>query len=191
MCCLTLTSDVFEVTGSLTLNDHQEAFVRAGTDTENTGSVCAVWAYDGGSVTINGGQYGVGQDKDGKRNDCIYAGSNAKETAGTIIINGGQFEFDWTDGRPEGTIGVDNDGDRFLLNCADSTPASSITVNGGQFTNHVPGIEATGAGVVLGEGKAVYYKEAGNAPEGADLNTVVTTSYISNNTSATYKYVVR
>ena len=187
----TKTSDVFEVTGSLTLNDNQEASVRAGTDTENTGSVCAVWAYDGGSVTINGGQYQVGPDKDGNRNDCIYAGSNARNTAGTIIINGGIFAFDWIAERPEGTIDIAKDGDRFLLNCADSTPASSITVNGGQFTNHVPSIEATGDGVVLGEGYNIYYKEAGNAPDDVDLNTPVTTSYISNNTTATYKYVVR
>jgi len=66
--------------------------------------VIAVWAYDGGSVTINGGQYRVGPDKDGNRNDCIYAGSNARNTAGTIIIKCGKFAFDWS--RPEGTIDI-------------------------------------------------------------------------------------
>lgn len=190
----TLATDVFEVTGSLVLNDTGNggiASVHAGTDTDNTGSVCAVWAYDGGSVTINGGQYRVGKDKDGKRNDCIYAGSNAKGTAGSIVINGGDFAFDWAGVRPEGTVAAENDGDRFLLNCADSTPASSIIVNGGLFTNHVPGCEPTGEGVKLGDGKTVYYKESAYAPDGAELNVAVTTSYISNNTTSTYKYEVR
>ena len=188
----TLTSDVFEVTGSLTLNDtgdeDKDAFVCAGTDTENTGSVCAVWAYDGGSVTINGGQYRVGQDKNGNRNDCIYAGSNSKNTAGTIVIYGGKYMFDWS--RPAGTVDATKDGDRYLLNCADSSPASSVTVYGGEFFNHAPGLEPTGAGVTVAEGKNVYYRED-KAPSGADLTHAVTTSYNSLNTKETYVYVVK
>lgn len=188
----TLTSDVFEVTGSLTLNDtgdeDKDAFVCAGTDTENTGSVCAVWAYDGGSVTINGGQYRVGQDKNGNRNDCIYAGSNTKNTAGTIVIYGGKYMFNWS--RPAGTVDATKDGDRYLLNCADSSPASSVTVYGGEFFNHAPGLEPTGTGVTVAEGKNVYYRED-KAPSDVDLTQTVTTSYNSLNTKETYVYVVK
>ena len=145
-------SDAFEVQGTLVINAEDDAEIKAGTVTENTGSVCAVWAHNGGKVTINGGHYIVYEDKNGDRNDCIYAGSNAKGTAGTITINGGKFEY----GSDTGTENAKN-GHLFLLNCADSQPTSSITVNGGLFKNHVPSMEANGTDeVALGSGKAVY-----------------------------------
>lgn len=178
-----LSSDVFEVTGSLTINGSDDAKVTAGTNTSETGSVSAVWAHSDGSVTINGGHYSVGQDKDGKRNDCIYAGSNSTQTAGTITINGGLFEYT---GTPSTEIA--KDGDRYLLNCADSTPSSSVTVSAGKFKNHVPGLESTGEGVIVADWASVYYMDT-YVPEGADANTVVTAAH--DKSVATTWYEVR
>ena len=146
-------TDAFEVQGILTIEGTDESVVKAGTVKEETGSVCAVWAHNGGEVTIDGGHYIVYEDKDGKRNDCIYAGSNAQETSGTITINGGKFEY----GSETGTETAYN-GHLFLLNCANSQPTSKITVNGGSFKNHVPSFENLGTTgeVVLGEDVNVY-----------------------------------
>ena len=147
--------DVFDVTGSLTVNGNYDAVIYAGSSQSETGSVCAVWAHGGGSAVLNGGYYKVGPDKDGNRNDCIYAGSS-DGTSGSITINAGKYEY--TGPASEDT---DKDGDSFLLNCKDNT-GSSINVNAGEFKNHVPGYEPTGNGeVTLGSGKAVYY---GNTP---------------------------
>lgn len=178
-----LSSDVFEVTGSLTIEGSDEAKVTAGTETSETGSVCAVWAHSGGSVTINGGHYSVGQDKDSNRNDCIYAGSNSTQTAGTITINSGLFEYTGA-----ASTEIAKDGDRYLLNCADSTPSSSITVNGGKFKNHVPGKESTGEGVVVADWASVYYMDT-YVPDGADANTPVVEAH--NKSVATSWYEVR
>ena len=145
------STDVFEVTGSLTIYGNDDSIVSAGTVQENTGSVCAVWAHAGGTVTIDGGYYKVGPDKNNKRNDCIYAGSNANTTSGQITINNGKFEFI----TPDGYTG--ENGDKYLINCADSGTGSLITVNGGTYKNYVPGKEPVGVDEVkLGEGKAVY-----------------------------------
>lgn len=143
--------DAFDVTGSLTVNANYDAVIHAGSSQSETGSVCAVWAHDGGSAILNGGYYKVGPDKDGNRNDCIYAGAS-DGTSGTITINAGKYEY--TGPCSEETA---KDGDTFLLNCRDNT-GSSITVNAGEFKNHVPSIEPTGDGeVTLGNGKGVYY----------------------------------
>ncbi len=142
--------DVFDVTGSLTVNANYDAMIHAGSIQSETGSVCAVWAHDGGSVELNGGYYMVGPDKDGNRNDCIYAGAS-DGTSGSITINGGKYEYTGPSSEENG-----KDGDTFLLNCKDNT-GSSITVNAGEFKNHVPGYEPTGNGeVILGSGKSVY-----------------------------------
>ena len=147
--------DVFDVTGSLTVNGNYDAVIYGGSSQNETGSVCAVWAHGGGSAVLNGGYYKVGPDKDGNRNDCIYAGSS-DGTSGSITINAGKYEYTGPASEDTG-----KDGDSFLLNCKDNT-GSSITVNAGEFKNHVPGYEPTGNGeVTLGSGKAVYY---GNTP---------------------------
>lgn len=152
------STDVFEVTGSLTIDGDDNSIVSAGTEKENTGSVCAVWAHSSGSVTINGGYYKVGPDKNDLRNDCIYAGWNNDPdgaSAGTIIINGGKFEY-------TGPLSTEDpkNGDKFLINCGDRT-ASTITVNGGSYKNHVPGKEqvnpiGNGASINLGTSVKVY-----------------------------------
>ena len=149
-------TDAFEVQGTLTIIGTEESVVSAGTDYPS-GGVCAVWAHNGGNVTINGGYYKVYKDAEGKRNDCIYAGSNSKGTAGTIVINGGKFEY----ASERNTSSVDYNGDLFLLNCANSQPTSKITVNGGSFKNHVPSKESNGTEneVVLGGEKNVYNDE--------------------------------
>ena len=154
-------TDVFEVTGSLTIEGDDNSVVYAGANAENTASVCAVWAR-GGTVTINGGYYKVGHDKDGSstntannRNDCIYAGYNETKQGGIIVINGGKFEY-------VGELDKVN-GNKYLVNCADNAEyTAQITVNGGSFKNHVPGSEnVTPAGrenkeVILGNGKSAY-----------------------------------
>lgn len=169
------STDAFEVCGNLpeignlTITGNDDAYVKAGTDKANTGSVCAVWAHAGGEVTIEGGHYIVYEDKNGKRNDCIYAGSNANQTYGVITINGGSFEYG-------SETGTDNDynGHRFLLNCADTQPTSSITVNGGSFKNHAPTYEANGVDeVALGTDKAVYVQ---------GTSTVITAAHSGNET---------
>ena len=157
-------TDVFEVVGTLTINDESnEGIVSAGTN-HPASSVCAVWA-NGGTVTINGGHYKATYDATGKRNDCIYAGYNAdnNDTAGEITINGGKFEYIWPDTKNEG---LDYDGDMFLLNCADKDLYQTlITVNGGQFKNNAPSYEPTtpanraDSEVRLGDGKKVYNGE--------------------------------
>lgn len=152
-------SDAFEIIdgGDLTIDNKSttESTVYAGVSGgEGVGSLCAVWAH-GGKATINNGTFRVSQDKDGKRNDCIYAGSNSDSKSGEIIINGGKFEFDW--GGNEKNLTNAYNGDQFLLNCADNVEAAKITVNGGSFKNHVPGKESVGDGEVsLGEGMKVY-----------------------------------
>ena len=100
----------------------------------------------GGEVIIEGGIFKAYDDQNGTRNDAIYA-----DAGGKITINGGKFEY----------VGTNADGHKYLLNCKDKTTAQ-ITVNGGEFKNHVPSYEATGAAdwslkeVVLGANKKVY-----------------------------------
>ena len=90
---------------------------------------CAVWAHHGGKVTIENGTFSTNDDAEGDRCDCIYAGSSADMSAGTITINGGTFKYD----------GANQDGHKFLLNKKDNT-ASSITVYGGTFHKFNPAI---------------------------------------------------
>ena len=150
---ITSGGDVFDVAGgTLTVNGTDEAKVTA---KSGVGSTCAVWVHANGKATINGGHYSVGADKDGNRNDCIYAGRSSGLEKGIIDIYGGKFEY-------TGPSSDENekDGDKFLLNGKDRTN-SKITVYGGVFKNHVPGKENTApAGeeevVVAGEGKKVY-----------------------------------
>lgn len=158
------TTDVFEVKGgSLFIYGGDEAIVHAGSEPQNTASVCAVWAYDGGRATISGGHYKVGHDKNNLRNDCIYAGSNNPEvTDGYITIKHGIFEYVGTSSNE-----IPKDGDLFLINCADKSLNSKITVYEGHFKNHVPGYESVTGGtrtdkeVVLGEGCFVVDRETG------------------------------
>lgn len=88
--------------------------------TEDNSSANAVWALDGGKVTINGGYYYVGADGN-LRNDCIYA-----KNGGEIIINGGKFEAK-----------VKENDQYWVLNLKDNSN-SSITVYGGEFVNFDP-----------------------------------------------------
>ena len=90
---------------------------------------CAVWAHHGGKVTIENGTFSTNDDADGDRCDCIYAGSTADMSAGTITINGGTFKYD----------GENEEGHKFLLNKKDNT-ASAITVYGGVFHKFNPAI---------------------------------------------------
>ena len=150
---ITSGGDVFDVEGgNLTINGSDYAKVTA---QSGAGSTCAVWVHASGTATINGGYYSVGADKDGDRNDCIYAGRTSGMEKGTINIYGGKFEYTGPSSDENG-----KDGDKFLLNGKDNT-GSKITVYGGTFKNHVPGKENTApAGqeevVVAGEGKKVY-----------------------------------
>lgn len=153
-------TDALVAEGTLTITGDENSVVYAGSDPSKTGSVCAVWA-NGGKVTINGGHYKVGQDKNGKRNDCIYAGYNAENKGGQITINNGKFEFVWGSGNKNYTNNYN--GDQFLLNCADKAVyTASITVNGGSFKNYAPSYESvTPSGrteneIKLGTEKAVY-----------------------------------
>ena len=90
---------------------------------------CAVWAHHGGQVTIENGTFSTNDDADGDRCDCIYAGSTADMSSGTIIINGGTFKYD----------GENTEGHKFLLNKKDNT-GSTITVNGGVFYKFNPAV---------------------------------------------------
>lgn len=91
----------------------------------------------------------------------VWAMDNAQ-----VVINGGKFEY-------TGARSDDNakNGDLFLINRYDMTPASIITVNGGTFKNHVPGLESTGpdrkSAVTLGEGRKVV--KAGDNEEEVEV----------------------
>lgn len=151
------STDAIEVLGTLTIRDNKgTGKVQAGTLQSETVAVCAVWAHTNGVVTIEGGHYTVGPDKDNKRNDCIYAGSGSNNSKGTITINGGKFEFVAPDGYVGNTIPTD--GDQFLVNAKDGT-GSVITINGGEYKNYVPGQDPVGVSEIqLGSGKKVYLK---------------------------------
>lgn len=78
---------------------------------------------------------------------------------GSVTINDGYFEYATVyDVEVEAQdYDIHKDGDRFLLNCADTNVGAKITVNGGNFKNHVPSYEGYGrtGEVVLGEGMSV------------------------------------
>lgn len=85
---------------------------------------CAVWAHDGATVNIYGGEFTCGMcaDVTANHSDLIYAGSKSAGTTGFINIYGGTFsapaEGDW------------------LLNEADNL--GEIKVYGGTFVNWNP-----------------------------------------------------
>ena len=109
------TDAAIRVSGDLEING--EGSVYGGTGGDNV----AVWAAQGGKVTINGGEYSVGKDANGLANSCVYA------YGGDIVINGGTFssEQPWN-------------GKYYVLNKNNGTPQSTITVTGGTFINYDP-----------------------------------------------------
>ncbi len=109
------TNAAIFVSGDLEING--EGSVSGGTGGDNV----AVWAAQGGKVTINGGEYSVGKDANGLGNSCVYA------YGGDIVINGGTFssEQPWN-------------GKYYVLNKNNDTPQSTITVTGGTFINYDP-----------------------------------------------------
>ena len=125
---VTAQGDAFVVTGTghLILKDTVgTSDIKGGQ--AGVGSWTAVWAHHGGKVTIQGGSYCVGGDANTSdtthQNDCIYAGSSAGLTAGTIIVEGGTF--------------TNSDNMVWPLNMKDGS-ASSITVVGGTFDGWNP-----------------------------------------------------
>ena len=109
------TNAAIFVSGDLEING--EGSVSGGTGGDNV----AVWAAQGGKVTINGGEYSVGKDANGLGNSCVYA------YGGDIVINGGTFssEQPWN-------------GKYYVLNKNNGTSQSTITVTGGTFINYDP-----------------------------------------------------
>ena len=121
---------------------------------------CAVWAHHGGQVTIENGTFSTNDDADGDRCDCIYAGSTADMSSGTIIINGGTFKYD----------GENAEGHKFLLNKKDNTE-SSISVTGGKYYKFDPAIsygEPNAPVNFVAEG----YKSTESEEEGVKVYTV-------------------
>ena len=117
--------DVFDVTGTLTVNGRGNVVAA----TENTCSWCAVFAHGNGVVTLNGGDYKVGAPA-GDYNDLVYAKENAK-----VVVNGGTYYA-------EGATRAD--GVEFVLNLKDADVATaSITVYGGAFENFNPAAAET------------------------------------------------
>ena len=138
----------------------------------------AVWANDGATVTIKDGYFTVGADKNGEANSVIYS------TGGTIIIEGGFFQTDYS-----------WNGKYYVLNQQNNTPGT-ITVKGGTFVNYDPskGDDNLG-GSFVADGYSVISEKHGEdtwytvvkgtgavAGTQEDLNNA-----IRNNTSATIK----
>ena len=125
---LTSKQDVFDVTGTLTVNGRGDVVAA----TENTCSWCAVFAHGNGVATLNGGDYKVGAPGD-DYNDLIYAKEKAK-----VVINGGTYYA-------EGATRAD--GVEFVLNLKDSDiTTAAITVYGGAFENFNPAAAETEPG---------------------------------------------
>ena len=117
--------DVFDVTGTLTVNGRGNVVAA----TENTCSWCAVFAHGNGVVTLNDGDYKVGAPA-GDYNDLVYAKENAK-----VVVNGGTYYA-------EGATRAD--GVEFVLNLKDADVATAaITVYGGTFENFNPAAAET------------------------------------------------
>ena len=125
---LTSKQDVFDVTGTLTVNGRGNVVAA----TENTCSWCAVYAHGNGVVTLNSGDYKVGAPA-GDYNDLVYAKENAK-----VVVNGGTYYA-------EGATRAD--GVEFVLNLKDADIATAaITVYGGAFENFNPAVAETEPG---------------------------------------------
>lgn len=117
----------------------------------------AVWAHNGSSIVINGGEFIIGNDVNGEANHAVYAAGGS-----TIEINGGVFK---------------STGDAsWLLNCQDNE--GTIIVKGGTFINFDPSdcisegehtnFVADGYGVIVivnNEGTAEEYVEYKVVPE--------------------------
>lgn len=117
----------------------------------------AVWAHNGSSIIINGGEFITGDDVNGEANHVVYAAGGS-----TIEINGGVFK---------------STGDAtWLINCQDNN--GTIVIKGGTFINFDPSdcisegehtnFVADGYGVIVivnNEGTAEEYTEYKVVPE--------------------------
>lgn len=125
--------DAIVASGNIKLTINGTGNVKAATK-DGGASGYAVWAYDGATVIIYGGEYYVGDDASNTtgntRNDCIYAGSTSNKTAGYIYIYGGKFSVNATEAN------IYND-QYWVLNLSDNTN-SEIKVYGGEFVNFDP-----------------------------------------------------
>ena len=89
----------------------------------------AVWAYNEGSIVINGGTFIGTDDANGLRNDLIYVGRGANTLPGYLTVNGGEFMYN----------GQNQEGHKFLINKNDKSKASSeVEVKGGTFHKYNP-----------------------------------------------------
>lgn len=119
------TTDVFvvEETGDLTVNGN--------------GSVAAVTGNDGyaviskGKLTINGGAFTSGLDKDGYQNAVIYA----RHQNAVITINGGSFRCDDADEN----LAANRRDYRYTINKWGNAQDSTIEIKGGKFYKFNPG----------------------------------------------------
>lgn len=119
----------------------------------------------GGTITVNGGYYTVGLDKDGNGNPVAYADKGGRYT-GKIVVNGGTF---------------DAEDPAYTVNAKDGSGAS-IEVNGGTFkgfdpfnndtegagTNLVP--EGSGVTRTVAEDGTVSYAVAKGVAQVVDAN---------------------
>lgn len=120
--------------------------------TENGKSYNCVWAVDGATVNISGGDFSVGSDEKGEGNAVIYAyGDNSN-----IYISGGFFHTDTA-----------YNGKYYVLNVKNDS-SSHITVSGGTFVNFNPadGDDVTGTSTItVAEG----YKVVSETKENDDI----------------------
>ena len=120
--------------------------------TENGKSYNCVWAVDGATVNIYGGDFSVGSDENGEGNAVIYAyGDNSN-----IYISGGFFHTDTAYNGKYYVLNVKNDSN------------SHITVSGGTFVNFNPadGDDVTGTSTItVAEG----YKVVSETKENDDI----------------------
>ena len=120
--------------------------------TENGKSYNCVWAVDGATVNIYGGDFSVGSDENGEGNAVIYAyGDNSN-----IYISGGFFHTDTAYNGKYYVLNVKNDSN------------SQIIVSGGTFVNFNPadGDDVTGTSTItVAEG----YKVVSETKENDDI----------------------
>ena len=120
--------------------------------TENGKSYNCVWADDGATVNISGGDFSVGSDENREGNAVIYAyGDNSN-----IYISGGFFHTDTAYNGKYYVLNVKNDSN------------SHITVSGGTFVNFNPadGDDVTGTSTItVAEG----YKVVSETKENDDI----------------------
>jgi len=109
------------------------------------GDVSAIVIPDG-NVTINGGEFYVGDDKESNsRNDLILATNRDCN----VVINGGKFKY----------TGTASDGHSYLLNAPNAKGEPVYTVNGGSFYQFIPGTTNPDGWDIehqLGKNKKVY-----------------------------------